>query len=107
MEAPAPASSAAAHWHKRAGQPWHHGCAEMGCPGWAPGHVHPTMLLCAPTLCGGDGRQGSPLAARPRCVFAPLQAVVTAQRLHTSALAPWTFSRASRGVSGAVVRKRG
>lgn len=105
--APAHASSAAAHWHKRAGQPWHRGCAEMGCPGWAPGCVHPTTLLCVPTLCRVDGWRGSPLAARPRCAFAPLEAAVTAQRLHTSALAPWTFSRPSGGASGAVGWKRG
>lgn len=105
---PASASPAAARWHKRAGQPRHHGRAEMGCPGWVSGRIHPAMLLCAPRPARGRWVAGTPpTAAWPRCALALLRAVVTAQRLHASALASWTFSRASGGASGAAVEENG
>lgn len=70
--APASASPAAARWHKRAGQPRHHGRAEMGCPGWVSGRIHPAMLLCAPRPARGRWVAGTPprppgLAVRSPC----------------------------------------
>lgn len=63
----------------------------------------PPCFSVPPAMCGGDGWWGTPPAARPCCMLARLQAAVTAQRLHASALASWAFSRASGGASGAAV----
>lgn len=46
--APTSVCPSTAHWNERVGQSWHCSRAEMGCPGWGPGHVHPAVLLCAP-----------------------------------------------------------
>lgn len=100
--APTSMSPGTAHWHKWAGPSWHCSCAEMGCPGWGPGHVHPAVLLCAPHPArAGAIRSGAPLCHQRRCVLALLWAEITAQWLRDSTLASWTFSRASEGASRA------
>lgn len=105
MGAPASASPAAARWHKQAGQPWpcRNGLPRLGAWPRPPRHAPLCPLPCAGAMDGGD----SPAAAQPRCSLAPLRAAVTAQRLHASARASWTFSRTSGGASGAAGGKAG
>lgn len=86
-----------------ASRPCRDGVPRLGAWPHRPCHAP----LCPPPCAGAMGGGDPPTAAWPRCALALLRAVVTAQRLHASALASWTFSRASGGASGAAVEESG
>lgn len=102
--APASASPAAAMSGR--GSP---GITAMPRHGAQAGRLATSTLPCSsvpPNLCGSDGWQGPP-RSHLASLLSLLRAVVTAQRLHASALASWTFSRTSEGASGAASGESG